>query len=127
MRTRFTAYAMHNEAYLLKTWDSTKRPAGIDFSKDQAQWLKLHIVMCKKGQAADHKGLVEFKAYYQQDGETHIMTEISRFKKTAGRWFYLDGVVKSIAQANTQQSNQGHNAPCPCGSGKKYKRCCGKT
>jgi uncharacterized protein YchJ len=21
----------------------------------------------------------------------------------------------------------GRNAPCPCGSGKKYKRCCGKV
>ncbi len=53
------------------------------------------------------------------------MTEISRFVKKADRWLYLDGVVKSVTKAN-QPSNQGKNAPCSCGSGKKFKRCCGK-
>ena len=125
MRSRFTAYAMQNEAYLLKTWDTSKRPKDIDFSKEQAEWTKLEIVKTKKGGEKDCKGVVEFKAYYLQDNVEYVMNEVSRFIKQAGRWFYLDGVVKSVKQVG-QQSNQGKNAPCSCGSGKKFKRCCGK-
>lgn len=125
MRSRFTAYAMHNGEYLKATWDVSKRPEHIDFSKDTAQWLRLEIISLKKGGVNDEKGIVEFKAYYLLDGEESVMNEISRFKKVAGHWFYLDGVVKSIGKVN-QTTNQGKNALCACGSGKKFKRCCGK-
>lgn len=126
MRSRYTAYVLHDSDYLLKTWDATKRPPTIDFSKDQAEWQRLEIITTKKGGAKDNKGLVEFKAYYLQDGEQHILKEISRFKKDRGTWFYLDGVVKSIGN-NSQKPSQALNAPCPCGSGIKFKRCCGKS
>ena len=125
MRSRFTAFSMHNEGYLLKTWDPKTRPAKVDFSKDTADWQRLEIVKIKKGTDKDRKGVVEFKAFYLLDGEEHAMNEVSRFHKLNGRWYYLDGVVKSIAKVG-QQTNQGKNAPCPCGSGKKFKRCCGK-
>jgi SEC-C motif domain protein len=42
--------------------------------------------------------VVSFKAFYRQDGEEHVMNEISRFTKINGRWFYLDGVIKSIVK-----------------------------
>ena len=125
MRSRFTAYAMKNEDYLLKTWDEITRPAEVNFAKETAEWIRLEIVKTKKGAEKDTKGVVEFKAYYIQDNEEYVMSEISRFKKTAGRWLYLDGIVKSVIKAG-QDTNQGKNAPCSCGSGKKYKRCCGK-
>jgi SEC-C motif domain protein len=61
---------------------------------------------------------------YKQDGEEHVMNGISHFTKQARRWFYLDGVIKSISKVSLQ-TNLGKNAPCACGSGKKFKRCCG--
>lgn len=125
MRSRFTAYAMQNDAYLLQTWDATKRPALIDFSKEDVEWTKLEVLTTKKGTEKDSKGIVEFKAYYMQGNEAYVMNEISRFTKQAGRWLYLDGKVKSFAKEG-EQNNQGKNAPCSCGSGKKFKRCCGK-
>lgn len=125
MRSRFTAYALHNAEYLQMTWAINKRPKIIDFSKDTAKWSHLHIVSTRKGGVNDYSGTVEFKAYFQQQGEESVMNEISRFKKIAGHWFYVDGVVKSIGKVN-QTNNQGKNAPCSCGSGKKLKRCCGK-
>jgi len=125
MRSRFTAYANKNESYLLETWSGSKRPELIDFSKEEAVWTKLEIVKTKKGSKKDSKGIVEFKAYYNLEDEPYVMTEISRFIKKSDRWFYLDGVVKSVSKIN-QQVNQGKNAPCSCGSGKKFKRCCGK-
>jgi len=125
MRSRFTAYANKNESYLLETWSGSKRPELIDFSKEEAVWTKLEIVKTKKGSKKDSKGIVEFKAFYSLEDEPYVMTEISRFIKKSDRWFYLDGVVKSVSKIN-QQVNQGKNAPCSCGSGKKFKRCCGK-
>jgi SEC-C motif-containing protein len=124
MRSRYTAYALRNGAYLQATWDVTKRPESIDFSRETIEWLRLEITETKKGGVKDSKGLVTFKAYYSQDGEEHIMNEISRFTKQGGRWFYLDGVIKSIGKVGLQ-TNTGKNAPCACGSGKKFKRCCG--
>ncbi|MBE0436147.1 MAG: YchJ family protein [Methylomicrobium sp.] len=125
MRSRFTAYAYHDAAYLLATWDNAKKPQSIDFSKDKTVWTKLEIVNIKKGGKNDVKGLVEFKAYFKLDDEDQVMHELSRFKKSGGRWYYLDGLVKSIGQPKTE-NGQGKNAPCPCGSGKKFKRCCGQ-
>jgi SEC-C motif-containing protein len=125
MRSRFTAYAMQKGDYLQATWDANKCPENIDFSKETAQWQKLEIVSTQKGGVQDDKGIVEFKAYFLQEGEECVMNEISRFKKVAGCWFYVDGVVKSIGKLN-QTNNQGKNALCACGSGKKFKRCCGK-
>lgn len=124
MRSRFSAYALRNVDYLLATWDAGKRPAAIDFSKETAQWQKLVIVGSKKGGTHDSTGIVEFKAYYLQDGEACFMHEISRFVKLGSRWQYLDGVIKAAGKVSAA-ADTGKNAACPCGSGKKFKRCCG--
>ncbi|WP_255187288.1 YchJ family protein [Methylomonas rapida] len=125
MRSRFTAYALRNVDYLLASWDTSKRPASIDFSKETAAWQTLQIIDCKKGGAKDSKGIVEFKAYYSQDGESYFMHEISRFVKTNQRWLYLDGVIKAAGKV-ASTANAGRNALCACGSGKKFKHCCGR-
>lgn len=124
MRSRFTAYAQRNAAYLLASWDKTKRPAEIDFTQETAEWQKLQILSIKKGAARDSKGLIDFKAFYQQDGEAYFMHEISRFSKIGQHWFYLDGVIKAVGKVSSA-TNLGKNAACGCGSGKKFKRCCG--
>jgi len=126
MRSRYSAYVMKNESYLLETWDRNSRPTTIDFAREEdIEWRYLQIINIKKGGTKDRKGIVEFKAYYRQDGEEYAMNEVSRFVKKTGRWFYLDGIVKSVGKVE-QPSHQGKNAPCSCGSGKKFKRCCGK-
>lgn len=125
MRSRFTAYALKKDNYLLETWTGSKCPASINFDKEDAQWQRLEIVNIKKGRIKDTKGIVEFKAYFISQGENSVMNEISRFKKIDERWFYLDGFVKSVGLVN-KSHNQGKNAPCSCDSGKKFKRCCGK-
>ncbi len=124
MRSRYSAYALRNASYLQNTWDNTVRPELIDFSRENLEWQHLEIIATKKGGAKDAKGIVEFKAYYLQDGEEYVMNEISQFTHRADGWFYLDGRVKSIGKVGLQ-TNLGKNAPCSCGSGKKFKRCCG--
>jgi SEC-C motif-containing protein len=124
MRSRYTAYVLRNADYLQETWDATRRPEKIDFSREKIGWLRLEVTDTKNGGIKDSKGVVVFKAFFMQDGEEHVMNEISRFTKINGRWFYLDGVIKSMGKVGLQ-SNQGKNAQCSCGSGKKFKRCCG--
>ena len=93
MRSRYSAYVVQNADYLLATWHKATRPKQLDFSEDNATWQKLNILHIKKGGVKDEKGRVEFNAFYVQDGETRLIHEISRFKKVAERWFYVDGVL----------------------------------
>lgn len=119
MRSRYTAYVLQNANYLLITWEAGKRPENIDFSEQAVIWLNLEITGTKKGNIDDNKGIVSFNALFVMDGEEHVMNETSRFSKINGHWYYVDGIIKENKQYPTR------NSLCLCGSGKKYKRCCG--
>jgi SEC-C motif-containing protein len=95
MRSRYSAYVLKNADYLLTTWYKSTRPKEMDFSQENINWQKLVILNTKKGTIKDDKGKVEFNAFYEQNGKTFVMHEISRFKKFGGKWFYVDGDVKS--------------------------------
>ena len=126
MRSRFSAYAAGLSHYIQQTWDVTTRPKPekTDFTEENINWQKLEILETKKGGPNDSKGVVEFKAYYQLSGLSYLLHEVSRFVKHKDRWFYLDGVVRKAGQL-VERTNLGKNALCSCGSGKKFKRCCG--
>ena len=117
MRSRYSAYVLKLNDYLRDTWHPSTRPQELDVSADDTPWQRLQIISCEKGGEVDSEGKVEFAAFYQ-GGQLH---ERSRFVREGGRWFYLDGEIL----APLQEEKPGRNAPCPCGSGKKYKRCCG--
>jgi SEC-C motif-containing protein len=121
MRSRYTAYVLKNADYLLGSWSPKTRPVQIDFSMPAVNWSGLEIIAIKKGTATDDKGMISFKAFYKADGKDHVMNEVSRFSKIAGRWYYVDGIVKENHKSTSR------NSLCPCGSGKKYKRCCGES
>ncbi|PRY96483.1 SEC-C motif-containing protein [Jezberella montanilacus] len=88
MRSRYTAYVLDNEAYLLATWASEHRPASVS-SDEKLKWLDLTV---KKYQRYDeNSSTVEFVARYRQDGKGGRLHETSRFVRRAGRWYYLDG------------------------------------
>lgn len=105
MRSRFTAFARRDEAYILKTWDAEKRPPRVNFSKQSAEWIRLEIVNVKKGGKNETKGIVQFKAFYREADVDHTLKETSRFRKIQGRWYYLDGVVNSIGKYAKYHSN----------------------
>lgn len=116
MRSRYTAYVLGNAGYLANSWHASTRPQQLDVSA-QIEWLGLTVLSCKAGIASDVKGTVEFIARYRQQGATGQVHENSRFVKENGVWLYLDGDLKTRAP--------GRNDPCTCGSGKKFKKCCG--
>lgn len=124
MRSRYAAYVHGNSAYLMQTWHASTRPEQLALS-DQPVWQRLEILDCVAGQVGDIDGVVEFIAQYQSEQGPGSLRERSRFRCEQGAWFYLDGQVDTSTQASPEVKI-GRNAPCPCGSGKKYKHCCGR-
>jgi SEC-C motif-containing protein len=129
MRSRYTAYTVQAVDYIIDTCVSggerdIDRRATEKWSREST-WLGLHIIAVGKGGPADTEGSVEFEARYEQDGFRKRYHEIGRFKKQDGRWLYDDGhmVPKTVVRSAPKV---GRNDPCPCGSGKKYKYCCGR-
>ncbi|MFT7288661.1 MAG: SEC-C motif-containing protein [Halieaceae bacterium] len=90
MRSRYTAFALGDEAYLLDTWHPDTRPSRVRLDPRQ-RWLGLSIRATEAGGLDAVAGTVEFVARYKIDGKGHRLHEISRFEKIAGRWYYLDG------------------------------------
>ena len=125
MRSRYTAYTLHVQAYVLSTWHSTTRPLLADDSTTKLTWVGLEIKSTHEGGMKDIQGVVEFFAHYEVNGEPGRMHEISRFVKESESWFYLDGKFSEPPQSDALSSKVGRNDPCICGSGKKYKKCCG--
>ncbi|MFC4944098.1 YchJ family protein [Pseudonocardia sp. GCM10023141] len=84
MRSRYTAFAVGDAAYLRLTWDPTTRPrrTGIDPAD---RWTGLEILDRTGGGLLDVEGTVEFRAHY--DGG--VVEENSRFRKDGGRWLYV--------------------------------------
>lgn len=92
MRSRYTAYTLGQEAYLLATWQEATRPSAHDLSDDASvKWLGLEILRTEQGGEDDQTGVVEFVARYKVGGRAHRLHETSRFRRENGRWFYLDG------------------------------------
>ena len=89
MRSRYSAYVLRLEPYLLATWHASTRPASLDLADDTARWLGLEIRR-HETPAAD-RAVVEFVARYKIGGRAQRLHETSRFVREEGRWYYLDG------------------------------------
>ena len=129
MRARYSAYAkcdvdfLHSSLHPAHRQDhdrnATRRWA------ENSEWLGLEIAATEAGQEADDEGKVEFIATFKEKGVIRRYHEQSRFKKEQGKWFFVDGqMVKPKTEVHAGPK-VGRNDPCPCGSGKKFKKCCG--
>ena len=90
MRSRYSAFVLRNEPYLVATWHPDTRPSKVRLDGQQ-RWVGLSIRATEGGDLDDHTGSVEFVARYKIDGKGYRLHEISRFEKIDGRWYYLDG------------------------------------
>ena len=92
MRSRYAAYVLGLEPYLLATWHPSTRPAELKLDEDQPRWLGLSI---KRHEVQDeNNAIVEFVARYKVGGRAYRLHEISRFVREDGCWFYVDGDIK---------------------------------
>jgi SEC-C motif-containing protein len=130
MRSRYTAYTLHDIDYLGSTLDSKQlrifdKDSTATWARDST-WMGLEIVKTSAGSSDDKEGSVEFKARFEQNGVIQEHHEVSMFRKIDGTWLYCGGKELGPAQFQRDAPKTGRNEPCPCGSGKKYKKCCGR-
>lgn len=130
MRSRYSAYAKIEIAYIVDTTYKNQRnkmrEEDIRLWAETSQFEKLEIIGTEKGGAQDSDGNVEFIAHYTQKGAKNKHHEIARFKKEDGKWLFEDGDSVAPVQFVHEVPKIGRNDPCPCKSGKKFKKCCGK-
>lgn len=92
MRSRYSAYVLKLESYLLDTWHPGTRPAALDLAADNSKWLGLEVKQNTSESAA--RATVEFVARYRIGGRAYRLHEISHFVREEGRWFYVDGKIR---------------------------------
>lgn len=101
MRSRYSAFANGEVAYLLATWHPSTRPVTLELELDQ-RWLRLDIIHTARGRLFDVEGTVEFRARYRLVGSTGELHEVSRFVRETGTWFYLDAVSSWPAEPSSR-------------------------
>ena len=130
MRARYSSYVT-GDVMFLKTsavkavQDEFDEASSRAWSK-AASWHGLEIIKTEKGGEGDATGVVEFRAIYTANGEFCNHHEVSTFVKESDGWKFEDGELVGETPEKRESPKVGRNDPCPCGSGKKYKKCCGK-
>ena len=131
MRSRYTAYARQEIDYIVQTLIASERPAldTAEIAKwsKESDWQGLEIVSTNEGGLSDENGQVEFIARYALAGKLHEHHEVASFEKSGGKWYFSDGKMIGAEPIRREEPKVGRNDPCPCGSGKKYKKCCAKV
>lgn len=127
MRSRYSAYVKAEIDYLYNTTHPDHRK-GYDHEgtrqwAESSAWEGLEIVSARGGEN-DATGEVEFIATYREGETVHNHHELGKFGKVDDRWVFIDG--KMVGPKPIISNKVGRNEPCPCGSGSKYKKCCGK-
>jgi SEC-C motif-containing protein len=92
MRSRYSAFAVGDAAWLLETWHPSTRPAELELDPD-VRWFRLDVLRTERGGPLDDRGTVEFAAHHRVDGRAEVQREVSRFVRDRARlWLYVDGV-----------------------------------
>jgi SEC-C motif-containing protein len=129
MAARYVAYTTGAIDYLFATHDPKTRGRAdrhaIESWSKRATWRGLEIREVVDGAVGDDKGEVEFIARYELDDTPHDHHERASFRRIDGIWFFVDGTTVSKQPIRRETPKQSRNDLCLCGSGKKYKRCCG--
>jgi SEC-C motif-containing protein len=129
MRSRYSAYAKHDIAHLERSLSADQRkdfaPADAKQWAESSEWLGLTILQTEKGGEQDDAGAVEFAAKFRTNGTEQEHHEVALFSREDGRWVYAGQAGQPGTTVRREAPKVGRNDPCPCGSGKKFKKCCG--
>lgn len=129
MRARYCAFASGAVDFLNSSLHPDHRDdhdvAATRRWAENSQWLGLQIVQSERGGEQDEDGVVEFIATYKEKGVVRHHHERSSFRKLNGEWYFVEGELVLPETRVNRSPKIGRNDPCPCGSGKKYKKCCG--
>ncbi|USD61523.1 SEC-C domain-containing protein [Vibrio sp. SCSIO 43140] len=130
MRARYSAHLTKNVDFVVATYHPNchaeqDRQAIAD--SVNSDWARLEVINSEDG-LHENEGYVSFRAFLRENGMEYCLAERSRFLFENGQWFYVDGEIDDSIppkQLTAESSKVGRNDPCPCGSGKKHKKCCG--
>ena len=131
MRSRYSAHVEARVDYLVETVAPESRAtyaaSGVRQMIEMVQWLGRSILGTSGGGPRDDEGTVTFEARFNAEGRDQGMWERSLFRRVDGRWAYVSGEVPSHGTRPVRRASPkvGRNDPCPCGSGRKFKKCCG--
>ncbi|HVU25009.1 MAG TPA: YchJ family protein [Opitutus sp.] len=129
MRSRYTAYVKHAFEHLGRSLSAEQRKdydeADARRWAEKSEWLGLKILRTERGGPGDEDGLVEFAARFRAEGTEHEHLETALFAREDGKWVYAGQAPQRGTTVRRETPKVGRNDPCPCGSGKKYKKCCG--
>lgn len=128
MRARYTAHVKVEVDFLFESTHPDHRQ-GYDHKAtrtwaENSEWHGLEILGTVKGGPQDEEGEVEFVARFRDKDGVRSHHERGQFKRTDGRWLFTEGIM--VKPQPLSASKVGRNDPCPCGSGSKHKKCCGK-
>ncbi|WP_425666575.1 YchJ family protein [Vibrio tubiashii] len=137
MRSRYSAHVKGLVDYVINTYHPSchaeqEREAIAD--SINSDWCGLEVIGAEPG-SHSNEGFVTFKAHFKQGGQEYCLEERSRFLKEKELWYYIDGSFPQTQEPEqpldprlsqpVQNLKVGRNDPCICGSGKKFKKCCG--
>ncbi|MFD7286580.1 YchJ family protein [Streptomyces sp. NPDC059863] len=88
MRSRYSAFAVLDAAYLLRSWDPATRPPTVDLDP-ATRWTGLEVLDTTDGSPFHTTGTVTFRAHFSQRGEPGVLEEHSRFARHDGAWVYV--------------------------------------
>ncbi len=129
MRARYSAHVTGAYDYLEKSLFSGVREktdtARMRQWSEAVEWKGLEVHSTEGGGESDETGAVSFSAHYSVNGVDQEMREDATFVREEGEWRYMDGSVHGHTPYRRENPKTGRNDPCPCGSGKKHKKCCG--
>ncbi len=125
MRSRYSAFVLGQLDHVERT---NAPEIGDDFNRAEAertasevQWQGLQVLSASE---TGNTGTVEFTIRFRRDGQEFGQHELASFRRDDSRWLYVSGTV-GAKPAPRQVTKTGRNEPCPCHSGKKFKKCCG--
>jgi SEC-C motif-containing protein len=130
MRARYCAYVKKEIEYLRASLHPDYRQ---DFDEkntkdwaESSEWHGIEVVETKEGGPEDTEGRVDFIVSFTQNGTKLTHHELANFSKVDGIWYFVNGEAVAPKPVVRATPKTGRNEPCPCGSGLKFKKCCGK-
>jgi len=128
MRARYSAHVNVQMDFIFESTHPDRRTGydhkGTEEWAAQTDWQGLEIIATRQGEADDSTGQVEFIARFREKDILREHHENAHFKKEQGIWYFSDG--ENVKPKPIIVNKIGRNDPCSCGSGVKYKKCCGK-
>ena len=129
MRARYSAFVRGDLDFLERTLAVETRATfdrgEVGHSAEEATAMGLEVLAVEGGGETDDTGTLDYLARFKMRGEPYLHHERATFRREDGAWVYVEGTVNPKSPPRTVVK-VGRNDPCPCGSGKKHKTCCGR-